>query len=86
MENDRERSLQSWEFRTLFLPRPPPPRSQPRNARNYLVTASYEALQEAVDTYRLSSTRSAVTGGNHNLADRDANKHHGLGGRVPAHR
>ena len=71
--------------RPSWIP-PPPPRSQPRNARNYLVTASYEALQEAVDTYRLSFTRSAVTGGNHNLADRDANKHHGLGGRVPAHR
>ena len=35
MENDRERSLQSWEFRTLFLPR-----SWPEAIR-----ADFEALE-----------------------------------------
>ena len=68
--------------RPSWIP-PPPPRSKPRPARNYLITASYEALQEAVDTYRLSFTRSS--GENRNLADRDANKKHHFGGRVPAH-
>lgn len=72
--------------RASWIP-PPPPRSEPRPARNYLITASYEALIEATDHYRLNFTRSegAHAGDNANRADRPHNLHHDLDGRVPAH-
>ena len=66
---------------------PPPPRSEPRPARNYLITASYEAILEATDHYRCNFTRTEGlhAGDNANRADRAPNLHHHLDGRVVAH-